>query len=282
MRKYKIGLGLIAVIGLALLLASCAQQECPECPAAPECPEAECPEVTCPTCPEPEACPDPVVCPSAVKAPFEALWSTSAHADAEAEAFRHWDGEDPAEVPVDCAKCHSETGYIDYVGADGSTVNVVDNSAPIGTVISCVACHNEGTVAKSSVIFPSGVEITGLGPEARCMECHQGRASMVTVDESIAAAGVEADTVSENLGFINIHYYAAAATQAGKTAMGGYQYTGKAYDSRFDHVAGYDTCVGCHNSHTLEIKTGRMQYLPRRYRTEGHPDARFAGRFRRG
>ena len=36
--------------------------------------------------------------------------------------------------------------------------------------------------------------------------------------------------------------------------MGGYEYDGKAYDSKFDHVAGYDTCIDCHNSHTLEVK----------------------------
>jgi hypothetical protein len=107
----------------------------------------------------------------------------------------------------------------------------------------------------TSVTFPSGVEITGLGPEARCMLCHQGRASKVQVDDAITESGVsDVDTVSEDLGFINIHYFAAAATLYGTRTKGGYEYEGKAYDYKNDHVAGYNTCVGCHNPHTLEIR----------------------------
>ena len=33
-------------------------------------------------------------------------------------------------------------------------------------------------------------ELTGLGDEARCMQCHQGRASTQTVNASIEEAGV--------------------------------------------------------------------------------------------
>ena len=247
---------------LGLLLTACSQQECPDCPDCAEaqcpeteCPQAECPEAECPTCPEPEACPEPAACPSAVVAPFEAQWASSGHANAEAEAFRHWDGGDPAVVSTSCAKCHSEYGYLDFLGADGTEAGVVDNAAAIDSVVSCVACHNDATASKTSVVFPSGVELTGLGPETRCMECHQGRAWGGSVDQAIADAGLaDMDTPSADLGFTNIHYFAAAATQAGGLTMAGYQYEGKAYDSRFDHVAGYDTCVGCHNSHTLELK----------------------------
>jgi hypothetical protein len=188
--------------------------------------------------------------------PFEALWASSGHANAEAEAFVHWDEDDPAVVPTACAKCHSTPGYLDFLGADGSAAGAVDNDAPIGTTVECVACHNAATVAKTNVVMPSGVEITGLGPEARCMECHQGRHSTVSVNAGIEEAGLtdDPDTVSEDVGFSNIHYYAAAASQYGTVAMGGYQYEGKSYDAKFDHVAGFDTCVDCHDSHTLELK----------------------------
>ena len=252
---------LVAMLLLGLALVACSQQDCPDCPDCPEasCPEAdcpECPEASCPECPQPEACPDPVECPSAVQAPFEELWASSGHADVEAEAFRHWDEDDPKVVSARCAKCHSEGGYLDFLGADGTEAGTVDADHSVETTVSCVACHNEATMNKSSVVFPSGVELTGLGPEAVCMECHQGRASGPGVDAQLEELGLteDLDTVSEDLGFSNIHYFAAAATQAGGMAMGGYQYAGKAYDSRFDHVAGYDTCVGCHNSHTLELK----------------------------
>lgn len=194
-----------------------------------------------------------------INVPFQAQWAASPHANAESTAFRYWDTADPAEIPTRCAKCHSTTGYLDFLGADGSAAGVVDAPAPLGTVVSCEACHNDVTVDKTSVLFPSGIEIMNLGAEARCMECHQGRSSKLTVDASIENAGLtpeDLDVVSADLGFTNIHYYAAAATQYGKLAMGGYEYNGKSYDARFEHVAPYETCTDCHDSHTLELKLG--------------------------
>jgi hypothetical protein len=190
-----------------------------------------------------------------VVVPFEEQWANSPHNDVEDEAFRHWDEDDPAEIPESCAKCHSTPGYLAFMGADGSEFGVVEGPAPIGTTVECVACHNEATLEHDSVVFPSGLELTDMGSQARCMECHQGRASKVSVDESIAAAvGEDLDTVSEELGFINIHYYAAGATRYGTEVKGGYEYDGMEYDPRFDHVVGYQTCDSCHDMHTLELK----------------------------
>ncbi len=197
----------------------------------------------------------PVEVEPAVEAPFEAAWAGSGHADADAEAFRHWDEGDPPEVSTSCAKCHSSYGYLDFLGADGTEAGVVDNAAAVDSVIDCTTCHNEATASLASVVMPSGVELTGLGAEARCMQCHQGRQSTVSVNEHIAAAGVaDDDTVSEDLSFRNVHYFAAGATLYGGEAMGGYQYDGKTYDAKFAHVEGIDTCIDCHDSHTLEVK----------------------------
>ena len=192
---------------------------------------------------------------SVIEVPFQDLWAASPHNDAESEAFVHWDEDDPQEIPESCAKCHSTPGYLDWIGADGTTAGVIDSPAPIGTTIQCVACHNEATVAMDSVVMPSGVEVAGLGPEARCMQCHQGRQSTVSVNSAITEAGAEdVDAVAEELGFQNIHYYAAAATKYGTVAQGGYQYEGKSYDANFVHVEEFDTCIECHDSHTLEVK----------------------------
>jgi hypothetical protein len=194
--------------------------------------------------------PEPVL-----EVPFKDLWASSGHADTKAEPFVHWDAASPAEVPASCAKCHSAGGYQDFLGLDGSAVGKVDANAKIGTTVTCVTCHNAATVTMSSVVFPSGVEVTGLGPEARCMQCHQGRAFGGTVDAAIEKAGLtDPDTTSPDLGFTNIHYFAAAATQYGTVTKGGYEYEGKTYDAKSSHVEGFNVCYGCHNQHTLQLR----------------------------
>jgi hypothetical protein len=201
--------------------------------------------------PKPTESAEPTVLQSSV--PFYALWSGSGHADSSAEAFSHWNEDDPAVVPTTCARCHTSAGFLDFVGADASPAGSVEVevAAPAG-VIACVTCHNETTQTLSSVTFPSGVTISGLGPEARCMTCHQGLQSKVSVDEALA--GLEPDAVNAELGFLNIHYFAAAATLYGSEAHGGYEYDGMSYDAKHDHVEGINTCVDCHDSHTLEVK----------------------------
>ena len=179
-------------------------------------------------------------------------WANSPHADASAEAFIHWD-EDGA-VPASCARCHSTPGFQDYIGADGSEAGVVDQDAALGTVIECQACHNEVADNLDAVTFPSGEVVENLGASARCMTCHQGRSSSDTVEQAITDAAVaDDDTVSADLGFINIHYYAAGATLMAGLARGGYQYDGQIYDVRFRHVDDLNACVECHSPHTLEV-----------------------------
>ena len=76
-------------------------------------------------------------------------------------------------------------GYQDFLGLDGSEAGKVDAAVPADHAqgIQCVACHNAGTISKTTVMFPSGVEITA-GDDVRCMECHQGREFKVSVDEA--------------------------------------------------------------------------------------------------
>lgn len=241
-KKRLLSLFVIATILIMAVLVACGGAE-PAAEATP-CPEAE----PCPDCPE---CPEAEV---TVTIPFLAAWTGSGHADSEAEAFRHWDENDPAEVPTSCAKCHSSPGFLDFLGEDGTEAGVVDNAAPIDTVITCETCHNATTANLTSVVFPSGVEVGDLGASARCMQCHQGRESTVSVNDSIAELGLDEDAVSEELSFRNIHYYAAAATLFGGEAQGGYQYEGKGYQPRFAHVEGYQECVDCHSPHTLQVK----------------------------
>jgi hypothetical protein len=205
-------------------------------------------------------------------------WLTSPHADHSAPAFNNWNTTTDQKVPTSCARCHTTSGYRDYLGADGTQAGVVDAAAPIGQVVECDACHNDATAVLTSVTFPSGLTVSGLGKEARCMVCHQGRESTVSVEAKIASAKAAApdpatfddDTVSPNISFLNVHYFAAGASLYGREAAGAYEYAQpggaasdvvltslsqrRAYDRKFTHVAQKDTCIECHDPHTQQVK----------------------------
>src|SRR6185369_7084104 len=212
-------------------------------------------------------------------------WLGSAHADLTSEPFSHWNTESPAEVPQNCAKCHSGLGYQDFVGVlanpnatppetvPSSNLNdpapspgqgqVASGPWPVGTPVNCDTCHNPGTANLTEITFPSGLKATGLGDESRCMLCHQGRESTVSVEKKITDAYAATnpitsdDTVSSAVSFVNIHYFAAAGSLYGRQAEVAYEYaeptkaslgpdptTGllprMAYDAKFAHVASKD------------------------------------------
>ena len=179
---------------------------------------------------------------------ISAKWALSGHADAESESFVHWLEDEPPEIPVACAKCHSMDGYVDFVGADGSPAGQVDSTVPGVSILSCRTCHSEPAHQMAEVTFPSDIVVEEGTQAATCMQCHQGRQSTPDVDETLA--GLEPDAVAEDLGFINVHYAVAAATLLGGDAQVGYQYSGNSYVGRFEHVEDYDTCTECHDPHS--------------------------------
>jgi hypothetical protein len=251
LKKVLVVLGMLIVA--AVLITACGGKPTPT--AAP---------TTAPT--------EEVMAKPTIEVPYQANWEGSAHNNVTGEQFRHWDdaAANPDGVPTTCAKCHTTKGYMDYIGADGSEAGKVDAPVPAADAqgVQCVACHNPVTLSKTTVVFPSGVEVTA-GDDSRCMECHQGRESKVSVDAKLAKFGenLDPDKVPApykddagkdvNLGFSNVHYFAAAATLYGSVAHGGYEYDGLIYDAKNTHVEGFATCTGCHDPHTLQVKVDK-------------------------
>jgi hypothetical protein len=175
----------------------------------------------------------------------------SGHADKESISFTNWDSNDPAVVPANCARCHSTSGILNYLGENGSTFGVVDQNVKIGEIITCTACHNPSSHRLNRVSFHSGVELEPVGTEAICLVCHQSRQSSPGIQEILE--GFEDDEISEELNFINPHYNFAASTQFGSAAHSGNEYPTLEYSGYFLHAANASTCTDCHNAHNLQV-----------------------------
>lgn len=188
--------------------------------------------------------------------PFYDDWKESGHADPESPAFKRFeDG-----VPQSCAKCHSQFGFQDFLGEDGSVPGEVNSSHPGGSVVDCTTCHNNAALDWDTVQFPSGAVVSMLKREATCMECHQGRRSMADVDSAIdAQMPADDDTEMTDQGAVDMHYAPAAVTRYGSEARAGYQYDGKTYDVYWRHAEGAQSCQECHDPHTTEILVNKCQ-----------------------
>jgi len=257
LKKTLLIVGMLMVF--AAIIAACGQAT-PVPTEAPVVPTAVPPTAVAP---QPTAVP-----PTPTADPAEAIkpiFAASGHADAKALAFTDWDTAKPQEVPAACARCHTSAGFQEYV-ANGKVAAGIP--APAGT-FECKTCHNDATDKLTSVTFPSGAVINDLGKEAICMTCHQGRESKVSVDAKIEKFGIKdvdaqveplvtkdaaGKETKSNFGFSNVHYFAAGGTlYAGEVHMG-YEYDGKAYDIKTQHVDGFNTCLGCHDQHSLQVK----------------------------
>lgn len=196
-----------------------------------------------------------LACPAAAQesaiAAYVEAWLKSGHADYHSRSFSYWNKD--GEVPPNCAACHSEPGFLDWLGADGSAAASVEAPAAVNAVIACASCHVPEAEALDAVPFPSGTTVAGLGPNATCSVCHQGRQSGPAVARATSA--LAEDTVSPDLSFLNVHYGVAAAVMHGSEVEGGYQYPGLAYAGRFMHVPSANTCTSCHDPHSSEVAT---------------------------
>ena len=178
-------------------------------------------------------------------------WWGSGHADGTSEAFVHWNEDEPAVVPERCAKCHSASGFIDFVGADGSAAGSVEMPGKINDVLACITCHSDPAHALDNVTMQSGNVIEGTGSNSVCMNCHGGMGTASAVDKKVGDLGLDEQVPEAAL--IGNHYFAAAAVHEGADAADGYQYEGKTYVGVFEHAEGVSTCTECHDPHSTHI-----------------------------
>jgi hypothetical protein len=175
-------------------------------------------------------------------------WSRSGHGDMTGEPWRHWDEDGAVDPP--CTQCHTAQGFLEY-----ASLGLVESPQPLPLGLECQACHTGSPSSYYNPVFAANLEpvafpvngaegtdpsLSLFGSSNMCLVCHQGRGSGPTLQDRID---------SGNLGFLNIHYYAAAGSLFGGEAQAGYQYDGNDYIPRNtfpSHPDEFSTCEGCH------------------------------------
>ena len=114
--------------------------------------------------------------------------------------------------------------------------------------------------------FPSGETVDGLGGEARCMTCHQGRASGKDVDTQITAAAVASDDerleprcASRTSTTTRPRPRCSPGAPRAATSTPGRSTTFASATS-----TAMNTCIGCHDPHSTKVALRRLRRLPRR------------------
>ena len=175
-----------------------------------------------------------------------------------------------------CERCHTNDGYKDFVGVDGSAnyntlpyTGLQTNTGASPTVppvagqtgyangpLQCNACHNAVTEPSgagiTTIVFPASVQVTTDKVTALCGQCHMARESTVSMNTLIGATAADAQIVAAGVSFKNPHYRGAAATMFGEVAQGWAQYAGMSYTGQNQH-GGAGKCTACHDAHTLEV-----------------------------
>ncbi len=136
-------------------------------------------------------------------------WATSGHGDVKAQP---WTAED-FKSNTSCLRCHTATGYINYVtGTPAFTLPTVPLAAsPTYGVLGCNTCHasyafkqSVRTVAQYTAPYNGGLSprtFPDAGTSNLCIPCHAGRESEDTI---------KAVTDFTKASFKNSHYMAAA------------------------------------------------------------------------
>jgi hypothetical protein len=182
---------------------------------------------------------------------FISEWSESGHANFKGEPFRHWDRD--GSIPTSCAKCHSPHGFNDFA-LDGVVTGVGARSQDLlrhlphrggdGTTL----WDNQRPTRRWTTSFPSGLRQAWPTPATSARPATKaGNRKSVSTDD--ATGGID------NLAFVNIHYFAAAATLSGRRSREATSTTTTRTSGRRPTWAvrprdTRDTCIECHMNPT--------------------------------
>ncbi len=164
---------------------------------------------------------------------FPQQWRNSAHGNITSVGFTEPIG--PEETA--CVRCHSGVGFIDYVNGVPEEQRRTDYQP-----ITCAVCHDPHSAEHpgqlrvyDTMTLPDGTEITGAGPAATCMTCHNGRRDGGAAGQ--VAAGVETGKMS------TVHHGNNQAELISKT--GGFTWEATLPNSPHGSII-EGACTGCH------------------------------------
>ncbi|MCM2359267.1 MAG: cytochrome C [Geobacteraceae bacterium] len=210
-------------------------------------------------------------------------WARSGHGDTTAPPWTRYDfktrgtaGADPAgSVAADCVRCHTTTGYINYVKSAFKNISAWGNQdlVNVGTatrpnyfsaadktkqVLGCNACHDDGNenaynwskqrkVSPITAFYNYSSAVTGkllvsfpfpdVATSNICMACHTGRESGRTIKAIEAVEGASgAFKVFSSAG--GMSFINSHYLTAGATVFksSGYEYPGRDYSNSPDYL----------------------------------------------
>jgi hypothetical protein len=184
--------------------------------------------------------------------------SSGAHFDVTAAAWGTHDGSNWSQA---CERCHTNQGYQDYVGVDG-TANYLSGTFNVTNVLAsdtspdaythgplqCQTCHNSvtdplSTSGITNIVFPSLERVTTDTSTAICGQCHQARESTASMSTKLTASVASAD---QGLGVVSV----SASADGTTTTLVKSGFTDHAYKGYTALFTGNKTA---HNGETVTV-----------------------------
>lgn len=185
--------------------------------------------------------------------PVNIQWAESGHGDVNATPWTDRDfkttghnGNPAISTASDCVRCHTTTGYINYVTSNFANVRPWGvASDKTKEVLQCNACHDKSYDFSSrrsvaavtgfynySAAAPINKRLVNFPfPDVKtsniCMACHTGRESGRTIQAIAPFANFS------SLSFVNSHYLTAGATVF---KASGYEYAGQDYTNPLAYI----------------------------------------------